>query len=184
MTTPAEWRERLLGLARSSIEHGLEYGRSLPVCLEEWPEALQRRRSSFVTLRLQRSLRGCVGALRPTRALVLDVAGNAFAAAYRDPRFPPVTRSDCEGLEIHLSLLSPVVPLKAHSEAELLRQLRPGIDGLVFQDGGRHGTFLPSVWRSLPEPREFLAQLKVKAGLPGDYWSETVRTYRYTVEEF
>lgn len=184
MTTPPELREALRALARASIEHGLHRERPVDVNLDDWPAALRRRRSTFVTLHLQEQLRGCIGALEASRPVVEDVALNAFAAAFRDPRFDPVTTVDFPDIEIHVSLLSPIEPLAVRSEADLLRQLRPGVDGLIFEEGERRGTFLPAVWRSLPRPGDFLAQLKAKAGLPPDYWSETVRAFRYTTEEF
>ena len=64
-----------------------------------------------------------------------------------------------------------------------MSKLRPGVDGLVLEERGQRGTFLPSVWESLPSPRQFLAQLKVKAGLPADYWSDSIKVERYTVED-
>lgn len=184
MSTPLEQRDKLRALARASIEHGLRHHQPLPVRPDEWPAVLHRKRSSFVTLHHQGRLRGCVGALEPERPLVTDIAMNAFAAAFRDPRFAPLSASDYPEIELHLSVLSPIEPLEMRSEAELLQQLRPGVDGLIFEEGRRRGTFLPAVWRSLPSAVDFLGQLKAKAGLPPDYWSDTVRAYRYTTEEF
>lgn len=184
MTTPPEERDKLRALAFASIEHGLHRDQPVEVRLDEWPAVLRQQRSTFVTLQQAGRLRGCIGALEPTRPLVQDVAMNAFAAAFRDPRFPPVTSLEFPNVEVHVSVLSPIVPLRVRSEAELLRQLRPGIDGLIFEEGDRRGTFLPAVWRSLPAAGEFLAQLKAKAGFPSDYWSDTIRAYRYTTEEF
>lgn len=184
MTLPPHLRERLRGLARASIEHGVERGGPVPVRLGEWPEPLKAKRCSFVTLQYENQLRGCIGALEPTRALVSDIAANAFAAAFKDPRFEPVTLVEYLDLDIHVSVLSPKEPMTVRSEADLLQQLRPGVDGLVIEEGARRGTFLPAVWRSLPDARNFLAQLKAKAGLPADYWPESIKTYRYTTEEF
>jgi len=177
-------RETLRELARESIHHGLRHARPVDVSVENWPEPLRRMGSSFVTLYLFEDLRGCVGALEASRPLVHDVAMNAYAAAFRDPRFHAVSGEDLRDLEIRLSLLSPLEPLAVASEADLLDHLRPGIDGLVLEEQDRRGTFLPAVWRSLPDPVEFLSHLRAKAGLPPDYWSESVRVYRYTTEEF
>ena len=113
-----------------------------------------------------------------------DVAENAFAAAFRDPRFPPLRPDEYPRLEYHISILNPPEPMTVTSEADLLQQLRPGVDGLVLIEGARRATFLPSVWEQLPDPRQFLAHLKMKAGLPADYWSDSLRFERYTVEEF
>jgi uncharacterized protein len=184
MSTPPDQRARLLALARASVEHGLAHDEPVAVCLDDWPAPLRRQRATFVTLRLRDRLRGCIGALEAARPVVEDVAHNAFAAAFRDPRFDPVTTFDYPDVQIHVSVLSPIEPLEARSEAELLGLIRPGVDGLILEEGGRRGTFLPAVWRSLPSAADFLAELKAKAGLPRDYWSETVRISRYTAEEF
>ena len=179
-----EARNRLLEIAHASIRHGLDHGRPLPVRVADFPEPLQSRRASFVTLERNGSLRGCIGHLEAEAALVQDVAENAFAAAFRDPRFPPLAATELPGLLLHVSVLTPAVELEFDSEPGLIAQLRPGIDGLILQEGGARGTFLPSVWESLPEPQQFLAQLKRKAGLPIDHWSERIRVFRYETEAF
>lgn len=172
----------LLDLARASIRHGLQAGRALAVELAGVAEELVRPRASFVTLEKGGKLRGCIGSLEAWRPLIVDVVENAFAAAFRDPRFPPVRPEEADSLGIHLSLLTPPVAMIFNSEDDLLTQLRPGKDGLILQEGVCRGTFLPSVWAELPMPRLFLAQLKRKAGLPVDYWSPGVRIWRYTAE--
>jgi AmmeMemoRadiSam system protein A len=180
----AEQREILLTLARRSIAHGLEKGRALPVAVGDYPPALQARRAAFVTLHEQGRLRGCIGHLEAVQALVGDVAENAFAAAFRDPRFPPVTADELEALHIEISVLTPARPLEFSSEEDLLAKLEPGRDGLILQDGHARGTFLPTVWETLPNPAAFLRHLKAKAGLPPDHWSDTLRVSRYRTECF
>lgn len=143
---------------------------------------LQRPAATFVTLRREGELRGCIGGLTARQALVLDVVENAAGAALHDPRFFPLRPPELVGLHIHISVLSPLVPLTFASESELLAQLRPGVDGLLLELGRRRGTFLPSVWETLPDPRDFLRELKRKAGLPHDYWCADVRISRYTTE--
>lgn len=175
---------RLLALARSSLGHGLREGCAAPVSLAEQPARLCAPGASFVTLLDAGALRGCIGSLEPTRALAVDVAENAFAAGFRDPRFPPVAAGELPALHVHVSVLGPPEPLPCRSEAELLARLRPGVDGLVLLDAGRRGTFLPSVWESLAEPRAFVRALRQKAGLPPDDWSPTTRAWRYSVQEF
>lgn len=176
----ATQRQRLLDVARESIRHGLEHGKPLPVRDED--AALLQPGASFVTLNLHDELRGCIGSLEAHQALVKDVAQNAFSAAFRDPRFAPLSAGEFAALDLHISILSPSEPLHFSSETDLLRQLRPGIDGLVLSDGYHRGTFLPQVWEQLPEPAEFLAHLKRKAGLPVNHWSPTLRVERYTVD--
>lgn len=180
----AEQRAILLAVAAKSIDHGLAHGRALVVDAQDYPEELREPGASFVTVTRGGELRGCIGSLAATRALVEDVAHNAYAAAFRDPRFAPLSPPERPSLEIHISVLSSAEPIEFTDEAQLLGQLRPGIDGLILQEGARRGTFLPSVWRSLPDPRDFLHHLKVKAGLRPDHWSNDIRVQRYTVEEF
>jgi AmmeMemoRadiSam system protein A len=122
--------------------------------------------------------------LEACRPLAEDVAENARAAAFEDPRFPPLTLPELAKLEIHISILSPSEEMVFSSESDLLRQIRPGVDGLILQEGFRRGTFLPSVWAELPEKELFLTHLKLKAGLPADYWSDTLRVFRYTTDCF
>jgi AmmeMemoRadiSam system protein A len=177
-------RQELLGVAQASIEQGLTEGHPLHVHLDEYGPELQQERACFVTLHLRGSLRGCIGHLEAVQPLIKDVADNAYAAAFRDPRFPPVERKEVEGLEIHISILTPAHPMTFSSETELLSQLRPGIDGLILEEGARRGTFLPSVWESLPDSTSFLQQLKVKAGLSPGYWSNAIKVYRYQTESF
>jgi uncharacterized protein len=181
---PLDLRRILIGVAFTSIRHGLDHGRPLEVRSADYGEALQAQRATFVTLNRQGELRGCIGHLEPQQSLVADVAENAFAAAFRDPRFPPLELPELEGLELHISILSPAEPLTFTSEESLLQQLRPGVDGLILQDGYRRGTFLPSVWEQLPEPRDFLEHLKLKAGLPRGHWSSRLQVARYETESF
>ncbi len=183
-TCSAEEQAALLQVALASIESGLESGAPLQVDPGEYPPALSAMRASFVTLKHNDTLRGCIGSLAPVSSLVEDVARNAFAAAFRDPRFLPLTAAELQDLDISISVLGPTEPLEFGSERELLGMLRPGIDGLVLQDGGHRGTFLPAVWESLPQPADFLDHLKQKAGLPGNYWSDTLEIQRYTTLSF
>ena len=175
-------KKQLLTLAAASIKYGLEHNKPLPIKPADYPLPLQEIRASFVTLTIRKELRGCIGTLEAIRPLVKDVVGNAFAAAFRDPRFNPVAENEYQDLHYHISVLNPPLPMQFSSEADLLAQLRPGVDGLVLEDLGRRGTFLPSVWESLPEPAEFFRHLKSKAGLSPAHWSSTLRVQRYTVE--
>ncbi len=177
-------RALLMRVARDSIRHGLETGRPLEVDPADYPQSLQVRRATFVTLNERGQLRGCIGHLEAVQPLVADVAENAFNAAFRDPRFPPLSPAEFDQLEIHISVLSPPEPLAFDSEEDLLAKIRPGVDGLILEDGVHRGTFLPAVWESLPDKRQFWANLKLKAGLPMDHWSDQLRVLRYTTESF
>ena len=179
-----EARRHLLRIASRSIRHGVEHGKACDVELDRLPPVLRERRAAFVTLEADRRLRGCVGSLAATRPLAADVAHNAHAAASADPRFPPVGSDELEGLRIRISVLSPPLPLHVESEADLVARLRPGVDGLILRDGDKRATFLPSVWKGIPEPARFVRELARKAEWPAGHWSESVRAWRYTTEEF
>lgn len=166
----------LLALARQAI--GAQIGANpAPVIPDEaW---LRECRATFVTLTLDGNLRGCIGRLAADRALGVDVVENARMAAFSDPRFKPLTAAEFARCVVEVSLLSVPKRLEFADEADLLGQLRPGEDGLILECAGRRGTFLPQVWKSLPEPRQFLAQLRLKAGLPADTRLERCNITRY-----
>jgi AmmeMemoRadiSam system protein A len=175
-------RERgavLLAIAREAIAGAAPAGAGSAA--EEW---LRAPGASFVTLKLDGELRGCVGTIDAHRPLAEDVARNARAAAFRDPRFAPVSEGELARLEVEVSVLTPREPLPAESEAEALAKLRPGVDGIALEFNGASATFLPQVWESLPEPEAFLDALRRKAGLPARFWHPQVRLSRYTVEKF
>lgn len=174
-----EEKQQLRETARQSIDYGLKHDQPLPVTVEDYSPLLQQQAATFVTLNLYGQLRGCIGTLQAYQPLIKDVAQHAYDAAFRDRRFSPVTEREAPDLDIHISILTPDEPIEAESEAELLSRLRPGIDGLILKDGLHQATFLPSVWEQLPEPEEFLAHLKIKAGLARNHWSETIEFSRY-----
>lgn len=175
-------RHILLEIARASIIEGIQNQRPLSPDPKNYAADLQAHLATFVTLNLNQQLRGCIGTLEAHQPLVKDVAHNAYSAAFRDTRFPPLTESELSALEIHISILSPAEPVQFSDEIDLVQQLRPGIDGLILTDGHHKGTFLPAVWESLPDPVEFLTHLKMKAGLAANHWGPTVVIERYTVE--
>lgn len=179
-----EHQEQLLKVACAAIQHGLTYQQTLTIQAADYPEELLKNRASFVTLMIKSELRGCIGAILPTQPLVKDVAYHAYAAAFHDPRFKPLTPEEYILIDIHISVLSTPELLKVSSEAQLIEQLRPGIDGLILQEGYRKGTFLPSVWDALKTPELFISRLKLKAGFPIHYWSKTIQVQRYTTESF
>ena len=146
--------------------------------------ALEAHGATFVTLTQFGGLRGCIGTLEAHRPLRHDVEDNALAAAFRDPRFAPLAAAEFEITRVEVSLLSAPVPLPVDGENDLLRRLRPGVDGVVLAWRGRRATFLPQVWDALAEPRDFIGALKRKAGLGATFWAEDVRIARYTVDKF
>lgn len=177
-------KQQLHKIAKNSINHGLNTGEPLTIELNNYDEDLQAKRATFVTLHKYGQLRGCIGILEPLRPLAEDIAHNAFAAAFSDHRFPPVTKDELDHLNIHISILATPQEINFTSEEDIVSQLRPGIDGLIMEEGSHRGTFLPSVWESVTDKHDFLNHLKQKSGLPKNYWSDTIRVQRYTVEEF
>jgi uncharacterized protein (TIGR00296 family) len=111
-----------------------------------------------------------------------DHAGleNAVAAAFRDPRFTPVVPAEFDDIVIEVSLLSKSEPIVGSDEDAILERVVPGY-GITIRYGQHRATFLPQVWDSLSDPREFLGELKRKAGLRSDFWSPRVSVSRYRV---
>ena len=176
----AERSTTLIGIAREAIELR-ERPQPRPAWNDPW---LREKGASFVTLRLEGELRGCVGCIDPHRALGDDVAHNAFSAAYRDSRFEPVADDERGLLAVEVSVLSKRTPMQIASEADALGAMRPGIDGIYLEFDHLSATFLPQVWESLPDPLDFLCELRRKAGLPTRFWHERVRLSRYTVVKY
>ena len=146
--------------------------------------ALDEHGASFVTLTQRGELRGCIGTLEAHRPLRRDVEENTLSAAFRDPRFKPLTAAEFGITRIEVSLLSVPAALAVAGEDDLLLRLRPGEDGVVLAWRGRRATFLPQVWESLAEPRDFIAALKQKAGLSAGFWADDLLISRYTVDKF
>lgn len=135
-------------------------------------EQLKETRSCFVTLTISGNLRGCIGHIEPVQPLYLDIIENAAAAAFRDPRFPPLSEEEYKKTEIEVSVLTKPEPLLFSSSEDLLKKLRPGTDGVILCRGSRGATYLPQVWDDLPDKEKFLSSLSEKAGLPADDWKK------------
>lgn len=174
----------LLTIALNSIYSGLEYGKPARPDKGSCTVRLKEKRASFVTLEHGNELRGCIGTLEARTSLVESIAENTYAAAFSDPRFPVLTTSEVDKLTIQISVLSTPQPVTVASEQELLTLMNPGEAGWVLQEKGNRGTFLPSVWSELGEPLDFLQHLKIKAGLPPDYWSGSIEFWRYITVSF
>jgi len=170
----------LLSIARAEIARVFDVRHDVDESLP-W---LAEHGACFVTLTLHGDLRGCIGSLEAHRPLLHDVKANALAAAFRDPRFGPLTHAELPHIAVEVSLLTPPQPMMFRDEKDALAQLRQGEDGVIFQFGHYRSTFLPQVWEQLSTPRQFMAHLKHKAGLPMDFWSPEVRLSRYSVEKW
>ncbi|MBL4720659.1 MAG: AmmeMemoRadiSam system protein A, partial [Alphaproteobacteria bacterium] len=171
---------QLLRAANASIKRGLSKGAPPAVDLESFPKALDETRATFVTLKKNGKLRGCIGTITAHRPLLNDVVDNAYAAAFRDHRFPPLQAEELDALEVSLSLLGKPSPMIFRDDDDFVTQLQPGRDGLIIEDLGRRAVFLPQVWDELPTTDQFLMHLKQKAGLEANHWSSTFKAWRFT----
>ena len=184
MTYSKDNQALLLATALASIEQGLQTGRqdySVPSGLAA---DMTAPAASFVTLTTPAGLRGCIGSLEARSGLLEGVAENAYSAAFRDHRFPPLSADELPYLTLEISVLSPLVPVDCADEQALLSLMIPGEAGWVLEENYHRGTFLPTVWSSLDKPADFLRELKRKAGLAPDYWSSSIKVWRYTTTAF
>jgi AmmeMemoRadiSam system protein B/AmmeMemoRadiSam system protein A len=179
-------RARLLAVTAASLDFAAAHDGVAPeIALgAAVSPALSAQRASFVTLEREGKLRGCIGSPAPRMKLARDVAANAVAAGFGDPRFSPLKPSELAGLTISISVLSPATPLASTDEDELIAKLHPGCDGLILRERGAGALFLPSVWSALPNRREFVRHLKRKMGRAADHWSPSMRAWRFTTESF
>jgi AmmeMemoRadiSam system protein A len=175
----------LLRVARETIHEALfgeEGGRSAePDASPKFTE----RRGTFVTLTINRGLRGCIGHIIPQETLIEGVRVNALNAAFRDPRFRPLSKSEFNRIKIEVSILTEPKPLAYSDAADLVQKLTPGRDGLIIKKGFLQATFLPQVWEQLPDKKTFLTHLCMKAGLAGNAWeNEKLEVFTYQVQAF
>ena len=177
-TSRDEQGRTLLAIARGAI--GRQLGQAAAPRLDH-PAWLAQPGATFVTLTVEGALRGCIGSLQAHRPLGHDVAANAENAAFRDPRFAPLALQEWRQVALEVSLLSAPEKADFGDEIDLLGRLRPGVDGVILEYGGRRGTFLPQVWESLPDRRRFMQELKRKAGLPADTPLARCNVWRYQV---
>lgn len=172
----------IFDVIRKSIEQGLETGSAYEPDTAIFSELLQKKYAVFITLKINGQLRGCIGTTEATQALINAVAHFAYAAAFLDPRFKPLTREEYEHVDISLSILTTPVSMTFKDEKDLVNQLRPGIDGLIIEKNNKRATFLPAVWESIHNAQQFVNELKRKAGL---YPSESPeKAWHYTAEYY
>ena len=179
-----EHGRRLLRLVRETI--GNQLGVIAGIDLDDLRDPLlQQPCGTFVTLKYQGSLRGCIGNLEPSEPIAESVRKNGLNAAFHDHRFSPLTPAEFDTVVLEISILSQPKKLDYTDPEELLKRLRPGIDGVILQVGGNRATFLPQVWSQLPEPEQFLTHLSQKAGLSGQAWrTRRPDIFCYQVQSF
>ena len=175
----------LLGLARKTIENALFDEKGDVKEAAQWPAIFNEKRGTFVTLTIGGSLRGCIGHIEPHEPLVEGIRVNAVNAAFRDPRFTPLTKEEFKRVAIEISILTEPQPLHYSDADDLLKKIRPGIDGVILKKGFHQATFLPQVWEQLPKKKDFLRHLCMKAGLAADEWqSGDLNISTYQVQAF
>lgn len=183
-TLSADDARALLDIADQSIIDGLEGRPAERPTPSELPAGLQVALGTFVTLLVRGSLNGCVGTIDAVDPLGVAVHRLSRAAAFADPRLPPLVRADLDHLAIEVSVLSPLSTIDCGSRDDLRDALTAGVDGLVIGAGGREGVFLPSVWDQLPDPDSFLDHLYRKAGIRPRSWPRGMQARRFTVEKY
>ena len=180
-----EEKQNLLRMAREALEYGVRGRKLPPLDKNSLSKGLQEDGASFVTLTVRGQLRGCIGALEAYQPLAEDVREHAIAAALEDPRFPPVSDRELNGINIEVSRLTRPVPLEYKDADDLLSKLRPHVDGVILKDGYRRATFLPQVWEKIPDRAAFLDNLCYKMGARDDLWRvKHLDVLIYQVEEF
>ncbi len=174
----------VLGASCQSIVSGFASGQAFEPTPASYPQQLQELRATYVTLKLGNELRGCVGHLEAKVPLIVDASFSAFAAAFRDSRFAPLTAEETEHLSLHISVLSPLEKRGVLSEHSMHSMLSPGEDGVVIELGPRRACFLPVMWDRFESTEDFVSSLKSKAGLPSDYWSTELMLYTFRTQSF
>jgi len=173
-----EQKQSLVSTARSSIQYGLTAGKPEKIKIDTYDSELQAVRATFVTLKISGSLRGCIGTLEARYPLAQSVSEYAYSAAFRDPRFKPLSQDEFDKITLSISILTPAESIKFKSDSDLISQLEPHVDGLIIQAGHRSATFLPAVWESLQDAEQFLSQLKAKAQIHPDESLTTASRYK------
>ena len=178
-------KQTLLRLAREALELGVRGRKLPPLDNASLTPRLREQGASFVTLTIDGELRGCIGALEAYQPLVDDVREHAIAAALDDPRFRPVVEAELNRIKLEVSRLTAPHLLEYSSSEDLLKKLRPHIDGVILKGDYRRATFLPQVWEKIPDPEDFLDNLCAKMGAKSNLWRNTkLQVHVYQVEEF
>ncbi len=184
-TLTEEQGRYLIKVARKTIENVLLGRTEKEPEDKNLPGVFHERRGTFVTITEDGNLRGCIGHIIPRESIIEGVRVNAINAAFRDPRFRPLSPDELDKIKIEVSILTEPKPLKYKDAQDLLDKLRPGIDGVIIKKGFHEATFLPQVWEQLPGKEDFLTHLCLKAGLDGDAWRRgDLEVSTYQVQAF
>jgi len=175
----------LLGVARKTIERELFIDKAVIQEDEFYSPIFSEKRGTFVTITINDDLRGCIGHIIPQETLLEGIKENAINAAFKDPRFSPLSKREWDDIKVEISILTDPIILKYSDADDLLKKIRPNVDGVIIKKGYYQATFLPQVWEQLPDIREFFTHLCLKAGMDGDEWKKgKLEVYTYQVQAF
>ena len=175
----------LLEVARKTIERELFKDKAVAHGDEFYSPKFSEKRGTFVTITINDNLRGCIGHIIPQETLLEGIKENAINAAFKDPRFNPLSKGEWEDIKIEISILTDPAILKYSDADDLLKKIRPDVDGVIIKKGYYQATFLPQVWEQLPDKKEFFTHLCLKAGMDGDEWKNgKLEVYTYQVQAF
>jgi AmmeMemoRadiSam system protein A len=174
-------RQTMMITVREAIRHGIHIGTPIRLDLSEYGAALMENWACFVTLKIDDTLRGCMGSFNTRQSLIENIAHNAHSAAFKDPRFIPIEDEDYAHLNVEIAIINNCEVIKCDSQENLMEQLKPYTDGLILDDGSNSATFLPSVWAQLCTAEEFVTELKTKLGLSAEQWDSSISAQRFSV---
>ena len=169
------YKDYIFSVVRESILHAINEEEYIP---KNIPAVMLEYGASFVIIKKEGQLRGCVGSIYPTKPLFVDLADNAKNAGFADSRFIPLTIEELDQIEISVSLLSSLERIKFKDEKDLLSKIHPY--GIIISEHDKRAVYLPIIWEQLPDREIFLNSLKEKAGLPPAYFSKTFEAYKFT----
>ena len=172
-------KKAIIDIVSKALDEAVLHNQIFSPQRDDYDDVMFNKGASFITLEKNNKLRGCIGSIFPNVAIADDLAKNTFAAAMNDSRFSPITKDELKKITFKVSLLTGFEEIKYSSYDDLLKQIKPKIDGVLLKDGKRQGVFLPSVWKDLPNKKEFLTELKIKAGLSPTYWSDNIEFFRF-----
>ena len=178
-------RKKLLEISRQTLLFYFECGKKLEIDTKKLNKKFLEKKATFVTLTLGDQLKGCVGNILPKFPLYKDVINNSLSAAFADPRFPNLEKDELNNTKIEISVLSKPKRIIFDSTEDLLKKIKPFEHGIILQSSFHQATFLPQVWEDLPDKRDFLTNLSIKAGLSTDAWQDPeIEYFYYTIEHF
>lgn len=177
----------LMKLARDTIEQYVKTGTKLEPdmdIIQKYPK-LMKEKAAFVSLDKLGRLRGSIGSLLPHESLYLSIRNHAINTVSTDIRFKPVEPEELDSILITISVLELPYLIQVNNYTDYLRVLRPFKDGVIIVKNGNQATYLPQVWKQIPDKEDFLSNLCLKATLEADCWKDPeTQVYRFRAQVF